>query len=545
MVLVANSFQQPFYGTKDVTLGWGFRVGDSNDADFVSKFADPDLRHRGVDYGVSLYESVLSVANGEVVEVEQVKASNVNSGFGTYVVVKHTIEDEEGNQEVVYSLYAHLFSVEVKKGDIVEAGDLLGSLGNTGTSTGPHLHFEISSSPDVSEYSGYDIPGDADGGFIKNNPEDPNSTNLFKEGNSFDPVQFISDNNQTSVVVAKPEDDIEGILDLTAKQNISGEVQFSGELEIYGDTDAVKVSLEGGVTYRISVTGYDGDGEKALGNSFFTLRYKTFDNKVFASPDTGKDEVVLFTPEKSGDYFINIGGGGSTVPNPLKPDDYFGVQYGSYMLTLDNVKAPPETSLPETVPDLVQGPQRFSSNSSFETGSLAGWEVLGAARAVESFDADGSSGPTGDGLATATDGEFFALLESSGDASAAEIEDFLGLSSGSLAGISDGTPTTGTAIKVQVDLVRAAAFDFDFYFDAGDYSPFNDFAFMVINGEAVAFGDVSDVGDYGDSGWLDSSWFEAGTTDLGRGSHEIGFGVLDVGDEILSSALYLDDFVLV
>ena len=41
----------------------------------------------------------------------------------------------------VFSQYAHLSKLNVKEGDMVEAGDIIGEVGSTGFSTGPHLHF--------------------------------------------------------------------------------------------------------------------------------------------------------------------------------------------------------------------------------------------------------------------------------------------------------------------------------------------------------------------------------------------------------------------
>lgn len=59
-----------------------------------------------------------------------------NWGYGNGVIIKHS--DGSG-----YSMYAHMNSVSVRKGDTVSQGDKLGTLGSSGYSTGPHLHFEL------------------------------------------------------------------------------------------------------------------------------------------------------------------------------------------------------------------------------------------------------------------------------------------------------------------------------------------------------------------------------------------------------------------
>jgi murein DD-endopeptidase MepM/ murein hydrolase activator NlpD len=68
---------------------------------------------------------------------------DVNGGaggaYGNYVVVKHS--------EGVYTLYAHLSAVTVSEGTSVSAGQQIGNVGSTGTSSGPHLHFEVRNDP--------------------------------------------------------------------------------------------------------------------------------------------------------------------------------------------------------------------------------------------------------------------------------------------------------------------------------------------------------------------------------------------------------------
>ena len=85
--------------------------------------------HAGLDFGVPVGTPVVAVADGVVTKVRYDPA-----GYGRYVVVRHA--------DGMSSLYAHLSSVRVERG-VVLAGDVLGRSGNTGHSTGPHLHFEL------------------------------------------------------------------------------------------------------------------------------------------------------------------------------------------------------------------------------------------------------------------------------------------------------------------------------------------------------------------------------------------------------------------
>lgn len=89
--------------------------------------------HNGIDLArVAIGTPVLSAAKGTVILA---KFGGYNGGYGNYVIVSHP----NGTQ----TLYAHLNSISVARGQVVSQGQKLGGMGNTGRSTGPHLHFEV------------------------------------------------------------------------------------------------------------------------------------------------------------------------------------------------------------------------------------------------------------------------------------------------------------------------------------------------------------------------------------------------------------------
>ncbi len=86
--------------------------------------------HQAVDIARAIGTPVKAADNGFVVV-----AGWSNDGYGNYIVVDH------GNG--YQTLYGHLSKIFVKAGDIVGQGAVIGNMGSTGNSTGPHLHFEI------------------------------------------------------------------------------------------------------------------------------------------------------------------------------------------------------------------------------------------------------------------------------------------------------------------------------------------------------------------------------------------------------------------
>ena len=85
--------------------------------------------HTGIDIGASAGSNVLAAAAGTVT------MASWNGGYGNCVMIDH------GNG--YQTLYAHMSSLAVASGASVSAGTVLGYVGSTGVSTGPHLHFEI------------------------------------------------------------------------------------------------------------------------------------------------------------------------------------------------------------------------------------------------------------------------------------------------------------------------------------------------------------------------------------------------------------------
>jgi beta-lactamase regulating signal transducer with metallopeptidase domain len=87
--------------------------------------------HKGIDLAAKEGIEVMATADGEIVEAK----FDENSKKGNYVLIKH--------DETYSTIYAHLKSFTVKPGDQVKQGQVIGNVGNTGVSTGPHLHYEV------------------------------------------------------------------------------------------------------------------------------------------------------------------------------------------------------------------------------------------------------------------------------------------------------------------------------------------------------------------------------------------------------------------
>lgn len=122
-LLAATPAIQPVSNSdlKRVASGYGYRI-------------DPVYKtvkfHAGLDFTAPQGTPIYATANG-VVKV----AGNLGNGFGNHVVINHGYGYE--------TLYGHMFRIKVKPGTRVKRGEIIGWVGNTGKSTGPHCHYEV------------------------------------------------------------------------------------------------------------------------------------------------------------------------------------------------------------------------------------------------------------------------------------------------------------------------------------------------------------------------------------------------------------------
>lgn len=88
--------------------------------------------HTGVDFSVVSGTNVLAAANG------QITTANWGKSYGLQLVQEISLHSKKA-----WVIYAHLSTTCVQPGDKVVKGQHIGTSGNTGNSSGPHLHFEV------------------------------------------------------------------------------------------------------------------------------------------------------------------------------------------------------------------------------------------------------------------------------------------------------------------------------------------------------------------------------------------------------------------
>jgi murein DD-endopeptidase MepM/ murein hydrolase activator NlpD len=112
-------YRKPVIGEVEFTSGFGVRS---------DPFLGRPAMHTGLDFRAATGDPVRATANGKVV------SSGWAGGYGRMVEVDH------GNG--LATRYGHLSEINVKVGDLIKIGQVIGAVGSTGRSTGPHLHYE-------------------------------------------------------------------------------------------------------------------------------------------------------------------------------------------------------------------------------------------------------------------------------------------------------------------------------------------------------------------------------------------------------------------
>lgn len=112
-------YRKPVIGVVEFTSGFGVRS---------DPFLGRPAMHTGLDFRAATGDPVRATANGKVA------SSGWQGGYGRMVEIDH------GNG--LSTRYGHLSEINVKVGDIVKIGQVIGAVGSTGRSTGPHLHYE-------------------------------------------------------------------------------------------------------------------------------------------------------------------------------------------------------------------------------------------------------------------------------------------------------------------------------------------------------------------------------------------------------------------
>jgi murein DD-endopeptidase MepM/ murein hydrolase activator NlpD len=106
---------------KQMASGFGYRT---------DPFTKARKMHEGMDFTAKIGTPIYATGDGIVA-----RADNTASGFGNHIVIRHGFGYE--------TLYAHLSKYKCRAGQHIKRGDVIGYVGSTGRSEGPHLHYEV------------------------------------------------------------------------------------------------------------------------------------------------------------------------------------------------------------------------------------------------------------------------------------------------------------------------------------------------------------------------------------------------------------------
>lgn len=285
--------------------------------------------HPAVDIKALKGTPVYAVANGVVS-----KSSQQSSGFGNHLVLKHNDVSKPGSRSQtidLYSSYSHLSKIFVSEGDVVQKGQVIGEVGDSGTSTTNHLHFQLDSTlapwhpywPFTSTEAaaaGYSFWDAVSEGLGKDN--------VYKY--TYNPMTWVNENLNGSVVeeviattdidtepVSDPEPVVEEpvveepIIESSVVKVDFNEIEISGpEFVIISNNETFKVSLLDADGNKVSKPDFDGQIRVSLSEPDLGNLNRDFISKEDFS--NGKAELKLYA-EREGALQLNFEFAGDIV----------------------------------------------------------------------------------------------------------------------------------------------------------------------------------------------------------------------------------------
>lgn len=373
--------------------------------------------HPGIDIKALKGTPVYSVMNGVVDRV-----SYSGSGFGNLIVLEHqdvpTLENESAST-TLYSGYAHLDTILVTEGEVVSKGQMIGTVGDTGTATTPHLHFQMDNSeaPWHLYWPFTTAESNAVGGFFEAVNEGIGQENVYAYTvNAMDYVQVYldpSDVPTTGEVVEESTSEESVVIEteeVIEEESVTTEATTTSEsdeddlpFEAFEVDAPSYVAPRAQTTVLISLV--DERGELIRMPSFNTpIKVKVSDSSIVEVFPTQFDKNNFSTGEasmnlvglKAGEVDITLSFGSSVtfdfnvmVTDSVKPVAEFAFEVeeefaagGTYVVAIIALDADgqrvPEVDLDESLRlEVVQGQGSFSSDtlleSDFEAGIATVW----------------------------------------------------------------------------------------------------------------------------------------------------------------------------
>ncbi len=291
------------------------------------------------------------------------------------------------------------------------------------------------------------------------------------------------------------------------------------------DVDLISFDLNAGDRATIDIDA------RVIGSTLDSV-LRVFDsegNQLAVNDDSdGLDSFINFTAPESGTYYTGVSSFANFAYDPsTEGSGLDGFSIGDYDITLSYFPADADGDL---------------QNGSFETGTFSSWRTIGD-----------TSIETEEFGVTPTDGSFQALItngfsDSGGSVVDSDLEQFLGITPGLLDNLGNGDVTEGSAIKQTFTANAGDILTFDYNFLTNEQTPeatFNDFAFFTLTPFTLELADTNEpiFVETLATGFNEETGYQTATIGISEsGTFTLGVGVVDVGDDIVDSAIVVDNF---